>query len=162
VGVEQILEDTYQAVRPLIGSCAVAEYIPRLAAVNADQFGMAVVMNDGRELQVGDSSVPFSVQSMSKVLSLVMVLADHGEDIWQRVGREPSGAAVRSCRTRFSISSGRNQAIQRSTSILSLRVLRLSIPTEMRQLRTYCRAWETYRIRSMKCLSSISSSARSR
>jgi glutaminase len=94
--IEQILDDTYQAVRPLIGSGAVAEYIPRLAAVNPDQFGMAVVMNDGREFQVGDSLVPFSVQSMSKVLSLVMVLAEHGEDIWQRVGREPSGAAFNS------------------------------------------------------------------
>jgi glutaminase len=96
VDIEQILEDTYDAVRPLIGSGAVAEYIPRLAAVNPEQFGMAVVMNDGREFHVGDSSVQFSVQSMSKVFSLALVLAGDGESIWHRVGREPSGAAFNS------------------------------------------------------------------
>jgi len=82
--IERILDETYEAVRPLIGSGAVAEYIPRLAAVNPEQFGMAVVMSDGQELQVGDNSVHFSVQSMSKVFSLALVMAGDGESIWRR------------------------------------------------------------------------------
>ena len=48
-------------------------------------------MNDGEVLSVGDAEVPFSVQSISKVFSLSLVVADDGDRIWGRVGREPSG-----------------------------------------------------------------------
>ncbi|MEC3979321.1 glutaminase [Amycolatopsis sp. H20-H5] len=70
----------------------VADYIPALARVDPDRFGMAVAELDGTVYGVGDWRQPFSIQSMSKVFTLALVLAQaEGADLWDRVGREPSG-----------------------------------------------------------------------
>lgn len=69
----------------------VADYIPELARVRPDQFGLALALADGRLIEAGDTGVPFSIQSVSKVFTLALALGKHGERIWERVGREPSG-----------------------------------------------------------------------
>ncbi len=74
----------------------VADYIPELAKVSGSQFGMAVIAADGREYLAGDALTTFSIQSVSKVFALVEALAAHGEKVWDRVGREPSGSAFNS------------------------------------------------------------------
>ena len=94
--LHEIVEDVYEAVRPVIGSGSVADYIPRLAAVNPDHFGISVVTTDGERYSAGDADVEFSIQSISKVFSLALVMAADGDEIWQRVDREPSGAAFNS------------------------------------------------------------------
>lgn len=68
-----------------------ASYIPALARVDPDQLGMAVVTMDGRVLTHGAAHVPFSIQSISKVFTLAMALLRRGEQVFQLVGREPSG-----------------------------------------------------------------------
>ena len=70
----------------------VADYIPELADVDPAQFGIAVVLADGSLCHAGAANVGFSIQSISKVFSLACVLGRIGEQIWQRVGREPSGS----------------------------------------------------------------------
>ncbi|AQS90336.1 glutaminase [Gluconobacter albidus] len=75
---------------------AVANYIPPLARVDLNRFGMAVVGMDGEAHTVGDAAVPFSVQSVSKVFSLSMALNAMGEELWGRVRQEPSGSAFNS------------------------------------------------------------------
>ncbi len=74
----------------------VADYIPPLADVSPEHFGMAVVMADGTCQAAGDADMPFSVQSISKVFSLTMALGQVGDALWRRVGREPSGSAFNS------------------------------------------------------------------
>ncbi len=74
----------------------VADYIPELAKVSPGHFGLAVIGMDGAEYLAGDALVPFSIQSVSKVFALVEALAVHGERVWDRVGREPSGSAFNS------------------------------------------------------------------
>jgi len=74
----------------------VASYIPELAKVSAQHFGIAVITADGTEHVAGDADLPFSIQSVSKVFALVEALQSHGERVWQRVGREPSGSAFNS------------------------------------------------------------------
>lgn len=69
----------------------VATYIPELASVDPDHFGMAVALEDGRLLTAGDADVPFSIQSVSKVFALALALGRVGDQLWYRVGREPSG-----------------------------------------------------------------------
>ncbi len=73
-----------------------ADYIPALARVDPAQFGIAVVLADGSVHCGGDADTPFSIQSISKVFSLTMALGKVGGDLWQRVGREPSGSAFNS------------------------------------------------------------------
>jgi len=69
----------------------VATYIPELAKVPLDPFGIAVVTADGELIAAGDCQIPFSIQSISKVFTLTLALGKVGESLWQRVGREPSG-----------------------------------------------------------------------
>ncbi|MEM9633580.1 MAG: glutaminase [Pseudomonadota bacterium] len=69
----------------------VASYIPELAGINPDQFGIAVALADGQVFTAGDADVPFSVQSVSKVFALALALGRVGDQLWYRVGREPSG-----------------------------------------------------------------------
>lgn len=84
------------AVAPHIGSGRVADYIPALARIDPRKFGMAIVQGNGGMITLGDSHEPFSIQSISKVFTLSMALRQYGEDVWSRVGREPSGSAFNS------------------------------------------------------------------
>jgi glutaminase len=74
----------------------VATYIPELASVDPNQFGIAVALADGRVMTAGDAGVPFSIQSVSKVFMLAVALGRLGDSLWTRVGREPSGQAFNS------------------------------------------------------------------
>ena len=74
----------------------VAQYIPELAQVKPDQFGMAIALADGQVLSTGDARTPFSIQSISKVFTLAIALGRLGDQLWERVGREPSGQAFNS------------------------------------------------------------------
>lgn len=89
--MQALLTEILEQVRPLIGQGKVASYIPALAEVPAAQLGIAVYGNDGQVFAAGDAHTPFSVQSISKVFSLVQAIEHSGEAIWQRLGHEPSG-----------------------------------------------------------------------
>jgi len=88
----QLLEEILAQVRPLIGQGKVANYIPALAQVPADKLGIAICTVDGEIFSAGDARERFSIQSISKVLSLALAMGRYEEDeIWRRVGKEPSG-----------------------------------------------------------------------
>ena len=74
----------------------VADYIPELAHVDPGHFGMAVITADGQSFQTGDAEMRFSIQSVSKVFTLALALGRMGDQLWARVGREPSGLAFNS------------------------------------------------------------------
>ncbi|MBW1214547.1 glutaminase B [Pantoea allii] len=87
-----LLEAVLDQVRPLVHQGKVANYIPALADVAADNLGIAVCLRDGTVFQAGDAETRFSIQSISKVLSLSVALTRYDDaEIWQRVGKEPSG-----------------------------------------------------------------------
>jgi len=89
--IPEILHRIVEEVRPLVGQGRIASYIPQLASVPAAQFGMAVVTLDGAVYTVGDAVQPFSIQSISKLFALTLAYQLLEEDVWLRVGREPSG-----------------------------------------------------------------------
>ena len=74
----------------------VASYIPELARVDANAFGLVVIDADGNIAAAGDSETPFSIQSISKVFTLTLALGMAGDRLWNRVGREPSGSPFNS------------------------------------------------------------------
>ncbi|MEC3949674.1 glutaminase [Sphingobium sp. HWE2-09] len=74
----------------------VASYIPELAKIDPAQFGIAIATADGRLLTGGDADTAFSIQSVSKVFALTLALGKVGDQLWERVGREPSGNAFNS------------------------------------------------------------------
>lgn len=68
-----------------------SDFLPELAEVDVHQFGMAVLTCDGQLVTGGDADTPFTLQSISKVFSLTLALEAFGDQVWERVGREPSG-----------------------------------------------------------------------
>lgn len=74
----------------------VADYIPELARVDPDRFGLCAILADGTLAKAGDAEEPFSIQSISKVFTLTLALGMAGDRLWERVGREPSGSAFNS------------------------------------------------------------------
>ena len=91
-----ILEEIAHEVKPLVGQGRIANYIPELAHISPQKFGMAVQTIDGEIFQVGDAAEKFSIQSVSKVFTLTMAMQLEGDGLWQRIGREPSGTAFNS------------------------------------------------------------------
>ncbi len=78
------------------GGGRIADYIPALARVDPRHFGIAVCTCDGRTASAGDAEMPFSIQSISKVFTLTVALERLGANLWERVGREPSGSRFNS------------------------------------------------------------------
>ncbi|SEB66847.1 L-glutaminase [Paramicrobacterium humi] len=76
---------------------AVADYIPQLAEVDPELFGIALCGLNGRVYESGDTDVPFTIQSASKPFVYSLALDDRGLDaVHERVGAEPSGEAFNS------------------------------------------------------------------
>jgi glutaminase len=99
VDYQDLLDRIYAAVMPQVQSAqygVVASYIPELACVSSQQFGMAIVTLDGQVFSVGAAQQAFSIQSISKLFALCLAMQSQGESVWARVGREPSGTAFNS------------------------------------------------------------------
>ena len=67
------------------------QQIKALSDIDTRQFGMAILTRDGDIVCGGDADTSFSIQSISKVFSLELVLEAHRDKLWERVGRDPSG-----------------------------------------------------------------------
>ncbi len=88
---QHIIESVYMYLKNEPNKGEVASYIPQLAQVDCNKFGIHLIDIDQKEYAVGDFAEPFSIQSISKVLSLSMALDLVGEALWERVHVEPSG-----------------------------------------------------------------------
>lgn len=93
---KKILEDIYLEIRPYEKMGKQADYIPALAKINPDQFGMCLESVSGEVYPFMQSDTRFSIQSITKVFALALALSLKGEDLWKRVGKEPSGTAFNS------------------------------------------------------------------
>ncbi|MDY7095181.1 MAG: glutaminase [Acidobacteriota bacterium] len=93
---QPILKQIAEEVRPLLDQGQVADYIPELAGIPQERFGMAVWTVGGDLYREGDAEERFSVQSISKVFTLALAMRLEGDGLWKRVGREPSGTAFNS------------------------------------------------------------------
>ncbi|HGS4985867.1 TPA: glutaminase B [Vibrio cholerae] len=93
----EILASIIEEVRPLTSKGIVADYIPALAKVPSEKLGIAVFTNQGEVISAGDAQEGFSIQSISKVLSLTLAMGLYQPDeLWSCVGKEPSGQAFNS------------------------------------------------------------------
>ena len=69
----QILENIYQAILPYAKEGKQADYIPELAKVNPDQFGIALKTASGESYSYMQAQTRFSIQSISKVFALLFI-----------------------------------------------------------------------------------------
>lgn len=93
---KSILEEIYQEAKslPVIGNVAVT--IPELAKIDPTKFGIHLTTIDGQDFGIGDSNEKFSIQSVSKVLTVALAFSFLDHKTWERVGVEPSGSAFNS------------------------------------------------------------------
>ena len=85
------IKDIYNEVKN-IKEGNVASYIPQLAKVNDELFGISIFSVDNQNYSIGDVDETFCIQSCSKTLTYAMALRDNGvEKINKHIGREPSG-----------------------------------------------------------------------
>ena len=96
INYQAILEEIVAETQIYKDKGKVADYIPELAKVNPDLFGIFLQMLDGDAYYTGDAFTRFSIQSISKVFSLTLAFSILGEKVWERVGVEPSGTAFNS------------------------------------------------------------------
>ncbi|MBU2929311.1 glutaminase [Winogradskyella psychrotolerans] len=87
----QIIENAYKFTKSLKNQGKLATYIPELANVDPDKFGVHMTKLDGDNFGIGDHLEKFSIQSIAKVLSLSLAVKFLGERIWTRIDVEPSG-----------------------------------------------------------------------
>ncbi|ULT58895.1 glutaminase A [Neobacillus drentensis] len=70
----------------------VADYIPELGKANRDDLSIAIHYPDGKCISAGDIDKKITLQSISKVISLALVLMERGfQYVFERVGMEPTG-----------------------------------------------------------------------
>lgn len=96
VDYQKVIDNIHAEVKQYFSMGKQASYIPALAEVNPRQYGIAVVTVDGQVFTVGDAEVPFSIQSISKVFALALTQRKMGDELWDSVGREPSGSPFNS------------------------------------------------------------------
>jgi glutaminase len=91
-----ILKEIQEESKGFLTSGNVTNTIPELAKVNPNKFGIHLTTIEGVDFGIGDSNEKFSIQSISKALTVAFAFSFLDEKIWKRVGVEPSGTAFNS------------------------------------------------------------------
>ena len=88
---KRIITEIYNELINVDDTGKVANYIPELANVSDSKFGIHLNTIHGKEFGIGNFNNKFSIQSISKILTLTLAYKLIGEKIWERVDVEPSG-----------------------------------------------------------------------
>lgn len=95
--IMQILQTALEKGRSVLSQGSVATYIPELSRADSSRLGLSIRMKDGSSYSVGDTDTRFTIQSISKVISLAIAIETCGFDaVFEKVGMEPSGEAFNS------------------------------------------------------------------
>ena len=95
--IMQILQTALEKGRSVLSQGSVATYIPELSKADSSRLGLSIRMKDGSSYSVGDTDTRFTIQSISKVISLAIAIETCGFDaVFEKVGMEPSGEAFNS------------------------------------------------------------------
>lgn len=91
IDYRKTIGEIYQSIIEQENNGKIADYIPELACVDPNKFGIHLYTVEGKGYGAGDYQIKFSTQSIAKVLSLTLAYKLEGDSIWERVGVEPSG-----------------------------------------------------------------------
>lgn len=87
--MESLLKEIIESNKHLKSEGKLADYIPFLKNVDPDKVGITVADIEGNIYSAGDWNHKFTIQSISKVLSLILAILDNGtEEVFKRVGFE--------------------------------------------------------------------------
>ena len=92
--IKDIFRTAMEIGRQQIPFGEVATYIPELGTARKDALGLCLALPDGTVYKEGDTNIRFTIQSISKAISLCKALEVRGaEEVFRHVGMEPSGEA---------------------------------------------------------------------
>lgn len=95
--MREIMKQAIEIGRKSISLGETASYIPELGRVNKNQLGISIFTADGIRESVGDADVRFTIQSISKVITLAVALEKCSfQKVFEKVRMEPSGDAFNS------------------------------------------------------------------
>lgn len=97
--MKELLEKLVEKNRIFTNDGVVANYIPELDKADKNAIGIFVTTLDNQEFFAGNYDSKFTIQSISKVISLMLAILDNGEEyVFSKVGMEPSGDPFNSIR----------------------------------------------------------------
>lgn len=89
--IKQAVEEAYAECKDIKGG-ANANYIPFLANVDSNLFGISLTLPDGTNFSVGDTEYKFGVESVSKVLTAILILKQYGaQTVLEKIGADATG-----------------------------------------------------------------------
>lgn len=89
--IKQAVEEAYSECKNVEGGKN-ADYIPFLANINPDLFGISLTLTDGTTFNVGDTDYKFGIESISKVLTAILILKQHGAAaVLKQIGADATG-----------------------------------------------------------------------
>lgn len=95
--MKRILDNIIEQSRDWTNQGSVADYIPELAKADPNVLGICVTTLDGKEYYSGDSDTSFTIQSISKVITLMVAILENGSEyVFSKVGMEPTELAFNS------------------------------------------------------------------
>ncbi len=93
---EDVFAEIFEGLKSIPNSGEVANYIPELAHINPNRFGVNLTTVASENFAFGDWDTRFSIQSIAKVFSFVLAYSRIKSDIWSRMDLEPAGTAFNS------------------------------------------------------------------
>jgi glutaminase len=95
--MQELLTNLVEKYREYSVKGKVANYIPGLSLANPEDLGIVVCDKSGEIYASGEADKLFTIQSISKIITLMLAILDNGEDyVFSKVGMEPTGDAFNS------------------------------------------------------------------
>lgn len=89
--LQQLVQEAHQKIKDLQGG-ANADYIPFLANIDSNLFGIAICLPSGEIIDAGDTDYVFGIESISKVHTAILVMRQYGADeLLQKIGADATG-----------------------------------------------------------------------
>ena len=89
--LKEVVQEAYDQVKTNTGGKN-ADYIPYLANVNKDLFGISVCLLNGQTIHVGDTDYRFGIESVSKVHTAILALRQYcAKEILDKIGADATG-----------------------------------------------------------------------
>ena len=75
--IREVAQEAYDEVKKQTGGKN-ADYIPYLANIDSDLFGLSICLTNGQTINIGDTDYRFGIESVSKVHTAILILRQYG------------------------------------------------------------------------------------
>jgi len=91
LGLNGLIEEIISESKIYIDEGKVATYIPELGKMDKNILGISITDFQGNIYNAGSTNIKFTLQSISKPIVLLLALLENGEEVFNKVGMEPTG-----------------------------------------------------------------------